>query len=95
MRRESERLAADLGKAKKVIRGPGNAVGAVGGTRHRQRGPHEQRRAEMIDEAIDELTVGVARSYESTARASAVQPSTGESGVADSRMTATWSAPAV
>ncbi|MCA1698576.1 MAG: IS3 family transposase [Actinobacteria bacterium] len=60
LRRQNERLAAELDKARKVIEVQGKALGAVGPARLRQR-PDGSGRDEMIDQAVTELTplVGV------------------------------------
>ncbi|HXQ56480.1 MAG TPA: IS3 family transposase [Actinomycetes bacterium] len=61
LRKENQRLAAELAKARKVIEVQGKALGAVGAARHRRRDRASAGRDEMIDQAVAELqaVVGV------------------------------------
>lgn len=60
LRKDKERLAGELDKARKVIEVQGKTLSTVGGPRHRQPAGR-QRRDQVIDDAICELTptVGV------------------------------------
>ena len=71
LRRENQRLTAELDKAKQGDRGPGKALGAVGAARHRQRPAEDGRRRAVIDQAIDELAplVGVKAACQAVGRA--------------------------